>query len=382
MSRWEKVRLGDVSTINMGQSPDSSYYNQVGEGIPFYQGNADFGDIHPETRYYCSKPTKIANAGEVLISVRAPIGALNISNEICCIGRGLASIQSNEKISDNKYIYYVLKAKNKELQLKGTGSTFKSISKKTLLDFEIPLPPLEVQQQIATTMDAAAELLAMRKQQLAELDELIKSVFYEMFGDPVTNDKGWEQGGIKDLAEKLQYGTSKKATTKETKYPILRMNNITYSGTMDFSDLKYIDLDEKETAKYLVHKGELLFNRTNSKELVGKTAVYRENTPMAYAGYLIKLTPNQRANSEFISGFLNSLYGKKLLYQMAKSIVGMANINAKELSNIKIYIPPLELQNEFANIVTKIEEQKVLVRQAIDETQQLFDSLMSQYFDD
>ena len=149
---------------------------------------------------------------------------------------------------------------------------------------------------------------------------------------------------------------------------------------MDFSDLKYIDLNEKEKTKYLVHKGELLFNRTNSKELVGKTAVFKEDKPMAFAGYLIKLVPNKRANSEFISAYLNSSYGKKLLKKMAKNIIGMANINAQELSSIKIYIPPITLQNQFADIVAKIEDQKDLVKKAIDETQYLFDCLMSEYF--
>jgi len=159
------------------------------------------------------------------------------------------------------------------------------------------------------------------------------------------------------------------------------MNNITYQGEMDFTDLKYIDLADKDLDKYLVHQGEVLFNRTNSKELVGKTAVYREKEPMAYAGYLIRLIPNEKANGEFISAFLNSPYGKKLLRNMAKNIVGMANINAQELENIDIYIPPITLQNKFAEIVKKTEEQKQLVRKAIDETQYLFDSLMSEYFD-
>jgi len=125
----------------------------------------------------------------------------------------------------------------------------------------------------------------------------------------------------------------------------------------------------------------MLFNRTNSKELVGKTASYRNEYPMAYAGYLVKLVPNERANSEFISAFLNSRYGKAVLRSMAKNIIGMANINAKELGEIKIYVPPLDLQNKFATNVNNIEEQKTIVRKLIEESQNLFNSLMSKYFD-
>jgi len=380
VSRWGKVELRKICTVNMGQSPNSSTYNQDGYGIPFYQGNADFGELHPKPRYYCTKPAKLAQRGDILISVRAPIGDLNIATSTCCIGRGLAALTAFEDITYPKYLYYLLRAKNKELNQKGTGSTFKAISKQTLSKILCPLPPLEIQKHIAKTLDTAAELLALRKQQLTELDNLLKSVFYDMFGDPQINEKNWDMGKIKDLTAKMQYGTSAKASTKKLKYPILRMNNITYQGNMDFSDLKYIDLNEKEKTKYLVHKGELLFNRTNSKELVGKTAVFKEDKPMAFAGYLIKLVPNKRANSEFISAYLNSSYGKKLLKKMAKNIIGMANINAQELSSIKIYIPPITLQNQFADIVAKIEDQKDLVKKAIDETQYLFDCLMSEYF--
>lgn len=111
-------------------------------------------------------------------------------------------------------------------------------------------------------------------------------------------------------------------------------------GGWNFSSLKYIDLEEKELEKYLVHKGEILFNRTYSKELVGKTAVYRENEAMAYSGYLIKVKQGEKANSEFAYAYLNSKYGKEYCRY--------ANINAEELKSIKIYLPPMQLQNEFA----------------------------------
>ncbi len=256
-----------------------------------------------------------------------------------------------------------------------------NLSLRNINDLEILLPSLETQKQVAKTLDTTADLLAMRKKRLAELDNLIKSTFYELFGDPVANEKGWEYGKIKDLSSSISYGTSQKASSEVLAIPILRMNNITYQGDFDFTQMKYIEMDEKDKQKYLVRKGEILFNRTNSKELVGKTAVYRNDQPMAFAGYLVRLIPNEKANSEFISAYLNSGYGKKLLLKMAKNIVGMANINAKELGNIDLYIPPLPLQNQFAEIVAKIEEQKALVKQAIEETQLLFDSLMSEYFD-
>ena len=186
-----------------------------------------------------------------------------------------------------------------------------------------------------------------------------------MFGDPVTNPMGWEVGTIRDLAQDVKYGTSKPAED-DGEFVYLRMNNITYSGSMDFTSLKYINVDTKDFAKYAVCKGDLLFNRTNSKELVGKTAVFKEDTPMIIAGYIIRVRVNERANSEYISAFLNSQYGKNLLLDMCKAIVGQANINAQELQNIKISMPPLDLQTQFSDFVEQVDKLKFVLQKAIE----------------
>jgi type I restriction enzyme, S subunit len=158
------------------------------------------------------------------------------------------------------------------------------------------------------------------------------------------------------------------------------MNNITYSGQMDFTDLKYIDLEKKEEEKYLVRKGDLLFNRTNSKELVGKTAVFEREIPMALAGYLIRVRTNQRATSHYISAYLNSRHGKKTLMGMCKSIVGMANINAQELQDIKILIPPITLQKKYSEFVWKTQDRKTKIVDAIGLGNTLFNSLTQRAF--
>nr|WP_225446016.1 restriction endonuclease subunit S [Paenibacillus arenosi] len=383
--------MGDVTKVSGGYAFKSDQFMK--NGIPIIRiGNLtsntvylDYEICYPQ-EFWSRNSTYHVKFGDILIAMSGAtigkIGRYEYTDPALLNQRvGLIRINIDELCSN--YIYYFVKSYFflTQIQHLSSGCAQPNISSKQIESIFIPLPPLETQKQIAKTLDNVSELLAMRKQQLVELDNLIKSTFYELFGDPVANEKGWETGIIKDLAVKIQYGTSEKASTEKLQYPILRMNNITYEGNMDFSDLKYIELNEKDLEKHLVNKGEMLFNRTNSKELVGKTAVYREEQPMAYAGYLVRLVPNQRANSEFISAYLNSTYGKKLLFKMAKNIVGMANINAKELSNIKIYIPPLHLQNQFAEIVTKIEEQKAIVKKSIDETQYLFDSLMSEYFE-
>ena len=160
------ARLEGICAINMGQSPDSSTYNEDGNGLPFFQGNADFGEIYPAVRMWCSEPTKIAREKDILISVRAPIGALNIAKCECCIGRGLAALTVNEDICAQKYLWHALSGKVDELNSKGTGSTFKAINKKTLSETEIPLPPIDEQRKIAAILDKVSDLIAKRQQQL------------------------------------------------------------------------------------------------------------------------------------------------------------------------------------------------------------------------
>jgi type I restriction enzyme S subunit len=246
--------------------------------------------------------------------------------------------------------------------------------------FQIPLPPLAEQKRIAAILDAADALRTKRREALAQLDALLQSTFLTLFGDPVENPMGWPVVTIGDLLSSTAYGTSTKAHEEESGFPCLRMNNITYAGGWDFTSMKYVDLKPKEVAKNTVHKGQILFNRTNSKELVGKTAVYRRDEPMAFAGYLVRGITNGEADAEYISAFLNLPQGKAILLGMCKSIVGMANINAQEFKSISLPKPPLTLQRRFAAIVESAERQKAAQRAHLAELDALFAALQHRAF--
>ena len=244
---------------------------------------------------------------------------------------------------------------------------------------EIPLPPIEEQRRIAAILDHADALRAKRREALACLDELTQSIFIDMFGDPVTNSKDLELVTIGDLLDSVQYGTSEKSGTNG-EFAVLRMNNITYQGQMDLTDLKYTDLPDNKVERFTVGAGDVLFNRTNSPELVGKTAVYRGEEPMAYAGYLIRLRASDGNSPEYISAFLNSRYGKAVLRGMCKSIVGMANINAQEVQSIRIPRASTSAQNRFEQQVAFVESTKAGHRTALAELDALFASLQSRAF--
>ena len=149
---------------------------------------------------------------------------------------------------------------------------------------------------------------------------------------------------------------------------------------MDLSDLKYMDLPTSQRSRYLVRAGDVLFNRTNSPELVGKTAIVRDATPMAFAGYLIRLRVNERNDPEYLATFLNTIYAKTMLRRMCKSIIGMANINATEIQAMRIPTPPLTLQRAFARRLQAIEKLKESYRVSLSEFEALFASLQQRAF--
>lgn len=171
------VRLKEICHINMGQSPSSDSYNNKGRGLPFFQGNADFGAVNPIPRTWCDSPKKTASSGEILISVRAPIGAINIANERCCIGRGLAGIAVDESKALSNYVVHALRAARQSLEKLGTGSTFKAINKSVLSEFEIPIYELQQQQLICTQFDSVEAEITRHNSELALLDTLVKSRF-------------------------------------------------------------------------------------------------------------------------------------------------------------------------------------------------------------
>ncbi len=144
-SSYEKVKLCDLAEIIMGQSPNSKTYNDYSEGVPFFQGKADFGDKYTIVRHWTNKPIKIARKNSVLLSVRAPVGPVNLANEDCCIGRGLCSINALEKKTNNEFLYNALKIIEKELSLMGSGSTFKAINKNDVQNLIIPDAPYNKQ---------------------------------------------------------------------------------------------------------------------------------------------------------------------------------------------------------------------------------------------
>lgn len=278
---------------------------------------------------------------------------------------------------DIDYLFYALQHMN--LGKYFSGSTIPHIYFRDYQKERLKLPVMEVQQRQADTLSRIDALSAYGQRQIALMDEIVKSRFVEMFGTYPNNPMKWETGRIRDIVEDVRYGSSRPAV-EGGKYPYLRMNNITYGGELDLTDTKHIDVPESELEKCTVRRGDVLFNRTNSKELVGKTCVYNRDEMMVLAGFVIRVRVTERVLPEFLSAFLNTDFSKQMLLGMCKAAIGQANINAQELQDIGLYLPPVELQYQFVRFKAEVDKSKLAVKQSLEKLETLKKTLMQQYF--
>ncbi|MBD3305387.1 hypothetical protein GF348_03360 [candidate division KSB3 bacterium] len=235
-----------------------------------------------------------------------------------------------------------------------------------LKQIQIPLPPLEEQQRIVARLDALFaridKSIALLEATIAQTENLMASVLNEVFEKKL---KRYKKLAIKEITNNIQYGLSGKLS-KHGQFPVLRMGNL-QKGRVILDNLKYIDLPIEEAQKYILRKYDILFNRTNSFELVGKTSIYDSEATALFASYLIRIDVNKSiVNPYFLNFFLNSKQTQNKLKRVARRAISQANINAKKVQEIKIPIPSMKIQDD---LVTYIKEVEALVEKTSGEQQ-------------
>ena len=359
--RWEWKKLGEVAEIIMGQSPPSNTYTEKQEGLPFFQGKAEFGARFPEVRKYCSKPVRIAGQNNILMSVRAPVGSLNIADQKCCIGRGLCAIKSLQKL-DYLFLYHFLKSIEKEISSKGEGSTFTAINRKDIERIEIPVPPLPTQRKIVSILERAEKLKNLRKEANGETNTIIQALFYEMFGDPVRNEKGWDVKKLEEVCEKLFAGGD------------VPKDNFSKEKTEEYSVPIYSNgIDEKA-----------LYGFTNIRKVTKPSITISGRGTIGYSAIrtggfypiirLIVATPNEK--------IINILYLNQVIKNLKIQNTGTSipQLTVPMIKKNNVPVPPISLQNQFAYLVEKIESVKEKQTQSSKEINTLFDALMQKAF--
>ncbi|WP_375328951.1 restriction endonuclease subunit S [Microcystis sp. BLCC-F210] len=349
---WQWVKLGDVCELIMGQSPPSSSYINEPRGLPFFQGKADFGKISPIPRFWCFEPIKIAEVGDILISVRAPVGPTNIVDVQCCIGRGLAAIRPNQD-SERDFIHAALRLYENKLVSLGSGSTFEAIGRKDLETLKIPLPPLSEQKRIAAILNEQMEAVEKARKateaQLEAAKALPAAYLRAVFESEEANS--WERRKLGDIARLISGGTPS------------RNNSSSFKGTIAW--VKTLDLNcevVKETEEYI---SETAFDEIRGEMLpVGSVmiAMYGGGGTIGKSGILgLPAVTNQAICSilpnynvfipEFLHAWVLNFRPKWMDYSSGNR--RDPNIKKGVISNIECPFPTVEKQKQIASTLTE-----------------------------
>jgi len=382
---WEVVKLGDVSDLIMGQSPPGDTYNTAGQGMPFLQGKAEFTEISPRHIKYTTKPLKIAAMKSILISVRAPVGDVNISDRDYCIGRGLASISLKE--GSNNFLFYILKFYKKSLENEGYGSTFKAINRTKLENFKIPLPSLSEQKKIAAVLSAVQEAREKTEAVIAAAKELKKSLMKYLFTYgpvPVTEAdqvrlKETEIGVMPEewgVAPIHKIGRIITGTTPRTNLREYYDGPYMFIAPGDIGNKVYVE----NTEKYLTEKG-LRVSRPLPKNSVLVVCIGATIGKVALTK-IDNCTTNQQINSIIVSERNDPkfiYYSLSLRAPFLPLLAGRAAVpivNKSNFAQFKISLPNYCIQKKISEILffldQKIESEQSK-KQALD---QLFKSLL------
>lgn len=359
------VELGDVCEFKYGKSLAAAVRD--GGQYPVYGSNGIVG----------SHSATITDGPTIIIGRKGSFGEIAFSEGSCWPIDTTYFVDASATNVDLKWLSYRLRGLG--LTELNRAAAVPGLNREDAYRQKLLLPPIGEQRRIAELLDHTDAIRAKRRQTLACLDELSRATFLNMFGAPATWPDRWHMGTIGDLADDVQYGTASKAGGHGA-WPIIRMGNLTDDGRLDLSDLKWIDLSETEIPRFTVQRGDLLFNRTNSREKVGKTCVVDTDQPLAFAGYLVRVRMKPEHRAEYVNAFMSSRYGQAKRYSMAKAAINQANINATEMQSIPIALPPANLQQQFARAVADMSAQRERHLRAICELDALFASLQSRAF--
>ena len=380
---WEVKKLGEVCEVIGGSTPktnESTYW----DGNYFWVTPAELDGtklISSTKRTITEAGVKSAHlqllpAGTVLLSSRAPIGKVAITTVPMYCNQGFKNLICSDKLY-NCYAYWFLYANTEYLNALGTGATFKEISKKVVEQIPIPVPPLPVQEQIVSELDLLSGIIEKKREQLKELDALAQSIFYDMFGDPITNEKGWE---VKKLGEEFNISSGGTPDTKNTLY--WDGGNISWIG----SNLCRNEIIYKNDGKYITDSG---LSNSSAKiyqegyvlvalvgATIGKVSLLKFQTATNQNVAGINVPQNIGYTSEFIFYLIQNLY--ELFMSIGDGKFKMANLSF--IRSLPLLSPPLPLQRQFASKIEAIERQKEQIKQSISETETLFNARMQHYF--
>lgn len=382
-SKWENKKLTDIGTIISGATPRTDNPSNWEGGTLNWvtpaelKGEKWYGHSVKQITPAALKTTKLTlmPPGTVLLSSRAPIGKVAITTEPMYCNQGFKNVLCGESVH-NEFVYYYLLANNAELNRRGNGVTFKEISKKIVEDFPIVVPPMEEQRGIAAELDSVQGMIDGYREQITELDNLARSIFLDMFGDPIANPKGWDKDRLGNYAS---IGTG---STPSRKNHDFYNGNIPWVKSTEVNNCFIFDTTEKITPEAIENSNCSLYPIDTIL-----IAMYGQGKTRGQVALLkLPATTNQACAAVQCSSEIKPLF-LFWLFQMTyeeNRILGngtnQKNMNLSIVGNINVILPPLALQQEFAAKVEAIEKQKAWVREQLADAEMLMKERMQYYF--
>lgn len=389
---WTQTNLGNYEFFDliMGQSPSSETYTAKKTGLPFLQGNADFGVINPNPKTYCTEPMKVAEKDDILISVRAPVGEVNIATERYCIDRGLGAIRPKDK-HDSKYLYYYLNHYRHNLERISAGSTFKAITKDDLEKFSVTLPPSEEKQKIISILTTVDDAIQRSRQAAAETERLKGGVMQELMtkgighmefkDDPDVGmvPKEWDIAQLGKFID-FQPGYAFKSEDYQNRgIKLFKISNVAVGKTA-WDDISYLpDSFRPEFSDFLLKQGDIVMAMTRPviSDGIKITKIQKEDCPCFL---------NQRVGRFIIKNGLDEDYLFQILSSgsFIKSIISgslgsqQPNISSKQIERIVIPVPKISEQRSIANILRTTDRKLSLQHQRTAHYEHLKQGLMSE----
>ncbi|MFS4550740.1 restriction endonuclease subunit S [Comamonas resistens] len=393
---WPIVKIGDVSEQIRGVSyakedasltPKDSY-------LPVLRANniTEFGLQFDDLVYVPAsriKQKQIINQHDVVIA--ASSGSLDVVGKAASalvdfrggFGAFCKVLRPNSKI-DPRYFsnYFQTKKYRQKISLLAAGANINNLKNEHLDNLEIPLPPLSEQRRIAAILDKAEALRSKRREAIAKLDQLLRSVFLEMFGDPAENPKQWRRAHLGDLlVDGPQNGLYKPASFYGTGTPILRIDGFKSGDVIDTLPIKRLMLSDSEVKKYQIKSNDIIINRVNSPEHLGKAAIFTLADQVVFESNMMRISIDaNQANPNYINFFLMQDFIKQQIQKSRKDAINQSSINQEDVQNFRINLPEIDVQDRFAMIIRNIARRKKQYSDQLMQFSTLQTSLQHKFF--